>query len=74
MAICTVIGAVATLFLPETLGQRLPGSLEEAKEFGKDQPFWVLPKPNIVHIPAKVDNDDDEDGVRERLNKTIYVP
>lgn len=32
-----VIGAVSGLFLPETLHQKLPDSLEQARLFGRDQ-------------------------------------
>ncbi|XP_076173940.1 carcinine transporter-like [Ptiloglossa arizonensis] len=36
-------GAAFVLFLPETLGQRLPHTIEQSEEFGKDQNFWSLP-------------------------------
>lgn len=39
------VGSVAILFLPETLHQTLPETLHEAQQFGKDQPFWYMPKP-----------------------------
>lgn len=39
----SIIGAFLTLFLPETLGQRLPGSLEEGNDFGREQSIWLIP-------------------------------
>lgn len=72
VAICNAIGAAVTLFLPETLGQRLPGSLEEAKVFGKDQPFWGLPKSNL-HVGTSKKNDEDS-GEKEKLNVSTYAP
>ncbi|XP_055589802.1 organic cation/carnitine transporter 2 isoform X2 [Uranotaenia lowii] len=51
----SVIGAVCTAFLPETLNQALPESVEQARKFGKNQKFWSFPKkqsgdskPNVV--------------------------
>ncbi|XP_046383064.1 organic cation transporter protein-like isoform X2 [Ischnura elegans] len=37
-----IIGAVTASFLPETLDQQLPETLEEAKAFGKDQKYWSI--------------------------------
>lgn len=62
---------MATLFLPETLKQRLPGSLEEAKLFGKDQPFWGLPKSNLSDEAA---SKEDDEGVKQKLNVTTEAP
>ncbi|XP_044008033.1 organic cation transporter 1-like [Aphidius gifuensis] len=39
----SIISAFLTLFLPETLGQHLPGSLEEGNDFGRDQSIWWIP-------------------------------
>ncbi|XP_076238886.1 carcinine transporter-like [Calliopsis andreniformis] len=36
-------GAMFVLFLPETLGQSLPQTINQGEEFGKDQSFWSLP-------------------------------
>lgn len=37
------------LFLPETLHQKLPDSLEEVQKFGHNQKFWHIPKkPKII--------------------------
>lgn len=38
------IGTLVMMFLPETLHQKLPETLTDAKKFGKSQPFWFLPK------------------------------
>lgn len=38
LALCCV-GAVSGLFLPETLHQKLPDSMQEAREFGANQVF-----------------------------------
>jgi len=35
----SVLGAMVTLFLPETCDENLPNTIEDANEFGKDQPF-----------------------------------
>ncbi|XP_015511708.1 carcinine transporter-like [Neodiprion pinetum] len=35
--------AFLTLFLPETLDQDLPESLQEGNDFGKEQSFWWIP-------------------------------
>lgn len=38
-----VLGALSGLFLPETLHQKLPDSLEEARMFGRDQVGITVP-------------------------------
>ncbi|XP_058058276.1 beta-alanine transporter-like [Anopheles bellator] len=48
MGLSAAIGIFAGLFLPETLHQALPNTIEEARNFGKHQRFWSLPK-----APAK---------------------
>ena len=35
----SILGAVVTLFLPETCDENLPNTIEDANEFGKDQRF-----------------------------------
>ncbi|XP_050069288.1 beta-alanine transporter [Anopheles maculipalpis] len=44
MGLSSAVGIFAALFLPETLHQSLPNTIEEAQEFGKNQRFWSLPK------------------------------
>uniref|UniRef100_A0A182W0H4 Major facilitator superfamily (MFS) profile domain-containing protein n=1 Tax=Anopheles minimus TaxID=112268 RepID=A0A182W0H4_9DIPT len=44
MGLSTAVGVLAALFLPETLHQSLPNTIEEAQKFGKHQRFWSLPK------------------------------
>lgn len=40
-----MFGAICSLFLPETLNQKLPESTEEVEEFMKKSKFWhILPK------------------------------
>ncbi|XP_055297249.1 carcinine transporter isoform X2 [Sitodiplosis mosellana] len=39
-----ILGSICGLFLPETLHQKLPDSMNEARVFGADQKFWSLPK------------------------------
>lgn len=62
----TLFGACAAIFLPETLGQRLPETLAEAKVFGRGQPFWGIPKANIKHLRST-------SAEREKLNKSEYA-
>jgi len=45
----TILGIFASiagflcLFLPETLGEDLPNTLDEGEAFGKNQGFWNCP-------------------------------
>lgn len=47
VAILASLGTFSELFLPETLHQKLPETIAEAKVFGKGQPFWIFPKQQI---------------------------
>lgn len=39
-----MLGAIAATFLPETLHQKLPETLAEAHNFGKNQDYFSMPK------------------------------
>jgi OCT family organic cation transporter-like MFS transporter 4/5 len=40
LAAMAFVGLISSAFLPETLDQKLPETIEEAVEFGKDEKFW----------------------------------
>ncbi|EAT45535.1 AAEL003192-PA [Aedes aegypti] len=47
MGLIGLLGFFTSIYLPETLYQKLPDTMEEGRRFGKDQAFWSLPrKPN----------------------------
>ena len=51
MFVVCATGALAVALLPETLGARLPETLEEASEFGKgDKYFSYLPSKQQLYI------------------------
>ncbi|CAL4130642.1 unnamed protein product, partial [Meganyctiphanes norvegica] len=56
MGIISVIGGIAAFRLPETLQQKLPNTMEEGEEFGKDF-AW---KNCLICIPEKKANEDDD--------------
>ncbi|XP_046391762.1 solute carrier family 22 member 13-like [Ischnura elegans] len=43
LGILSFAGGVLSLFLPETLDQELPTTLQDGENFGKDQKFWEFP-------------------------------
>ncbi|XP_075217415.1 carcinine transporter [Lycorma delicatula] len=43
LGVMGIIGGVLTLFLPETMDQELPQTLQDGEEFGKDQKFFDIP-------------------------------
>ncbi|CAL8072331.1 unnamed protein product [Orchesella dallaii] len=45
IAIMSAIGIVSSAYLPETLNQNLPETLEEAENFGKGTEFWSFRPP-----------------------------
>jgi len=53
LGLCSLIGALATFFLPETAGRTLPQTLKDGEEFGLDQSKWDFAciKKNRYHIP-----------------------
>ncbi|XP_067618642.1 carcinine transporter-like isoform X2 [Eurosta solidaginis] len=57
------IGGIGALFLPETLHKKLPDTMEEARNFGKHDKFFSLPK-----APPKVKKPQTLEEVR--LNQT----
>ena len=59
----TIIAAIAGLFIPETLYQKLPETIEDTATFGTDQKFWSLPKKHKHETPvaaeeAKLNNNE----------------
>ncbi|XP_053695803.1 solute carrier family 22 member 21-like [Sabethes cyaneus] len=44
MGLIGLLGLIASIYLPETLYQKLPETMEEGRRFGKDQRFWSLPR------------------------------
>lgn len=44
IGLMSALGATCASFLPETLHQSLPETIEQAQKFGKTQKFWSLPK------------------------------
>lgn len=43
LGVSAIAGGVLSLFLPESLGEDLPNTLEDGEVFGKDQSFWNCP-------------------------------
>jgi len=52
MALICLVGSVATSFLPETIGSKLPETIEEADRFGKHDPYFSY-KPKRYEIPVE---------------------
>merc|ERR1712112_196897 len=40
LGLCSLLGALATFFLPETAGRALPQTLKDGQEFGAEQSRW----------------------------------
>ncbi|KFB35671.1 AGAP004104-PA-like protein [Anopheles sinensis] len=53
MALVALVGAVSAIFLPETLHQKLPETMEEGRQFGRDQRFWVVPKRPAAPVESR---------------------
>lgn len=43
LGLCGIIGGSLILFLPETLGEQLPQSLDDGEQFGLNQKMWHFP-------------------------------
>ena len=43
MAVGSLLGAFASIFLPETSQRELPDTVDEAEHFGEDQKFFEVP-------------------------------
>lgn len=56
----SVLGSACAAWLPETLHQALPESIEQAQKFGMNQKFWSLPKKPKTHNEAKIGQEMDE--------------
>uniref|UniRef100_A0A1A9ZQ56 Major facilitator superfamily (MFS) profile domain-containing protein n=1 Tax=Glossina pallidipes TaxID=7398 RepID=A0A1A9ZQ56_GLOPL len=78
-----LLGAIGAAFLPETLHKKLPDTMEEARQFGKQEAsntklkFFSLPK-----APLKVKGESQrvgvdaarDDAAAKKLNQTKYAP
>lgn len=69
-----ILGSCTQLFLPETLHQKLPETLHEAQKFGKEQPFWYLPKVPVKDDEEMHEKSPKENGVTEKLNQPQFAP
>lgn len=43
LGVMGIIGGVLSLFLPETMDQELPQTMQDGEDFGKDQKFFDIP-------------------------------
>ncbi|XP_046622086.1 carcinine transporter-like isoform X1 [Neodiprion virginianus] len=43
LGLLSVTVAIQSLFMPETLGQDLPQTLQDGNDFGREQSFWWIP-------------------------------
>jgi len=59
LGLCSLLGALATFFLPETAGSALPQTLKDGQEFGAEQSRW-----DFVWI-----RDDSEQKLEEKLEE-----
>lgn len=55
LGILGISGGMLSLFLPETLDQDLPQTLEDGESFGKNQKFWDFPCIKRFAIHLKID-------------------
>lgn len=64
------VATVCSSFLPETLYQKLPDSIEEARMFGANQKFWSIPR----RVKNRFETDLRKDDETEELNQTKFAP
>ena len=50
LGLCSIIGALATFFLPETAGQQLPQTLSDGETFGLDQSRWDVVSKQLYQL------------------------
>ncbi|XP_055678172.1 carcinine transporter-like [Lutzomyia longipalpis] len=74
MGLMLIFGAAASLFLPETLYEKLPETLQEAQEFGANQPFWFYPRAPPKDSQPQSEEDGKVDDVTEKLNQPQFQP
>jgi len=62
LGFCSLLGALATFFLPETAGQALPQTLKDGELFGLDQSKWdvICIKKNKRPSKGEIKIDDEE--------------
>ena len=53
LGLCSIVGALATFFLPETAGRKLPQTLEDGSQFGLDQSRNFFGLTNYLKIMVK---------------------
>ena len=56
MGLLNLFAAVASFFLPETVGCSLPETLQEASDFGKDQRYFSFVKNGKVYNRSGEEN------------------
>uniref|UniRef100_A0AAG5CX81 Major facilitator superfamily (MFS) profile domain-containing protein n=1 Tax=Anopheles atroparvus TaxID=41427 RepID=A0AAG5CX81_ANOAO len=66
MALIALVGAVSAIFLPETLHQKLPETMEEGRQFGRDQRFWAVPKRPSTAVPNRAGEYRTEPGTEQQ--------
>jgi hypothetical protein len=50
IGLLAIVAAIAGLFVPETLYQKLPETIEDTATFGHDHEFWALPKKHTKSV------------------------
>lgn len=57
MGSISIISGITASFLPETLNENLPQTIDDGDDFGRDLKYWVLAK--------KVTNESEEESDRK---------